>query len=195
MFSLDTVTTAHDTSRARAATALAPRVCVVGPESSGKTSLAQGLAERFGTVCVPEYANIYIVEKHALGAASWWPEEFAHIANTQTRLEEEARTGAKGLLVCDTDAFSVWVWHRDYVQRPSRAVRQIAEQNPADLYVLVGEHAPSGGDTPDGRRTDRRLRAYRRELKRSGLPFVEVSGSAEERIAQAADAVESLLGR
>jgi HTH-type transcriptional repressor of NAD biosynthesis genes len=179
---------------ARTGSTRVPRVCIVGPEGSGKTALAQGLAERFGTVCVPEYASIYIADKTAVGAKSWWPEEFAHIAHTQTRFEEEAKLGASTLLVCDTDAFSVWVWHRDHVRRPSRAVRQVAEEHPADLYVLIEPTVnSSGGNSLPVEAATRGFRAYRKELRRLGRRFVEVSGSYEERLAEAVAQVESLL--
>jgi NadR type nicotinamide-nucleotide adenylyltransferase len=36
------------------------RIVVTGPESTGKTTLAQGLAERLATTWVPEYARAYL---------------------------------------------------------------------------------------------------------------------------------------
>ena len=36
-----------------------PTVCLFGPESTGKTTLARELAARFGTVFVPEFGRYY----------------------------------------------------------------------------------------------------------------------------------------
>ena len=41
------------------------RVALLGSESTGKTTLARRLAERFATVWVPEYARSYAVAKGA----------------------------------------------------------------------------------------------------------------------------------
>ncbi|MBC7804880.1 MAG: AAA family ATPase, partial [Akkermansiaceae bacterium] len=38
----------------------AKRVAIVGPESAGKTTLAERLAKRFGTTFAPEYARTYL---------------------------------------------------------------------------------------------------------------------------------------
>jgi len=185
-------------TRQEASVALAsvPRVCVVGPESTGKTTLARELAEHFNTVCVPDYGRIYSADKQAVSASAWWPEEFLHIARTQARFEEEAVRGARGLLVCDTDAFSVWVWHRFYTPRPVASVRAVSDANPADLYLLLAADVPF---VADGLRDaelerERMYETYRRELKGTGRTYVEISGSHDERFAHAVAAIEDLLG-
>ena len=171
---------------------------IIGADTGSATALAHALADHYGTVCVPEYTRMYLMDKAAVGADSWWPEEFAHIAKTQSRIAEEAERGASELLLCDTDAFSVWVWHQGHVRHPLRVVREIAEEHPADLYVLANGGTPTR--TPDTRVPDQsaalrsRLQdAYRRELRSLGLRFIEVSGSSDEQLRAAIEAIEPLL--
>ena len=168
---------------------------MLGPESTGKSTLARELAERFNTVCVPEYARIYAVDKQAVNASSWWPEEFVHIARTQARFENEAARGARDLIICDTDPFSVWIWHRLYTKELVDAVAAVSDSSPADLYLLTTPDLPFVDDGVRDRRVERKriYETYRRELKRTGRTFVEISGDHDERLAKATAAVERLL--
>lgn len=174
-----------------------PRVCVLGPESTGKSTLARELAEHFNTVCVPEYARIYSSDKVAVRASSWWPEEFVHIARTQARFEREAARGARDVLICDTDPFSVWVWHRKYSDRVVRELHGICDAEPADLYLLTSPDMPFVDDGVRDSRIERgtMYRVYRGELESSGRRYVEISGDHDERLAQAIEAVDELIHR
>ncbi|HKY04356.1 MAG TPA: ATP-binding protein, partial [Blastocatellia bacterium] len=59
------------------------RVCLVGAESTGKTTIARALAEYYKTVWVPEYGREYS-EEHLTGRGyRWRSEEFTHIAARQ----------------------------------------------------------------------------------------------------------------
>lgn len=169
-------------------------MCVVGPELSGKTALARALAEHFNTVYVPEYARIYTVEKNAVHGSSWWPEEFVHMARTQSRFEAEAEGMSSAVMICDTDAFSIWVWHRYYSHGPVSALRKVCDEHPADLYLLtsadagVNDHMradPTPGDAV--------LDEYRKELAATGRRYLELTGTSSERLARSIAAVEELV--
>jgi len=56
------------------------RVCAIGAESTGTTTLAADLAQRLGTVWVREYGREYSVEKFDRGEDSWTTDEFVAIA-------------------------------------------------------------------------------------------------------------------
>jgi HTH-type transcriptional repressor of NAD biosynthesis genes len=170
--------------------AVAPRVCVIGPELSGKTALARALAEHFNTVYVPEYARIYSIEKDAVHGSSWWPEEFVHMAKTQARFEAEAEGMSSQVMVCDTDAFSIWVWHRYYSQAPIEALRRLCDEHPADLYLLT---SATGARDSRSRVRDEVMDEYRRQLESSRRRYVEVTGTSEERLARSIAAVEELI--
>ena len=68
------------------------RVCVVGAESTGSTTLARSLAAAYATHWVPEYGRDYTVEKFTIGTGDrWLPSDFLRIALEQNALEDRWR--------------------------------------------------------------------------------------------------------
>ncbi|HEX7316109.1 MAG TPA: AAA family ATPase [Pyrinomonadaceae bacterium] len=175
----------------------AARVCVVGAESTGKTTLAQDLARHFATVWVPEYGREYSERKLvAEGGYDFSPEEFAHIAARQCELEEEAARRANRILVCDTDAFTTAIWHRRYMGARSPEVEEIAaHQRRPDLYLLTDISTPF---VQDGTRDGEHVREWMHELfvaelRAQGRPYRRVAGARGERLGQAVGYIEELL--
>ena len=68
----------------------AMRVCVLGAESTGTTTLAQALAAQYETQWVPEYGREYSEAKMERGEGIWRSDEFAEIAREQLQREEIA---------------------------------------------------------------------------------------------------------
>jgi NadR type nicotinamide-nucleotide adenylyltransferase len=97
------------------------RVVLIGAESTGKTTLAQRLAEHLETVWVPEYGREYW-EIKAAGCdmakqlPGWNSQEFVHIAAEQQRRENELAERANKVLICDTNAFATGTWHERYLK-------------------------------------------------------------------------------
>ena len=173
------------------------RVCVVGAESTGKTTLAQDLARHFGTVWVPEYGREYSERKLAAGGGyDFRTEEFAHIAARQCELEEEAARRADRILVCDTDAFSTSIWHRRYLGARSPEVEEMAARHRRpDLYLLTDINTPF---VQDGTRDGEHVREWMHEvlveeLRAQGRPYRPVSGARGERLGRAVGYIEELL--
>jgi HTH-type transcriptional regulator, transcriptional repressor of NAD biosynthesis genes len=175
----------------------AVRVCVVGAESTGKTTLAEDLARHFDTVWVPEYGREYSERKLAAeGGYDFRPEEFAHIAARQCELEDEAARHANRILVCDTDAFTTSVWHRRYMGARSPEVEAVAARHRRpDLYLLTDIDTPF---VQDGTRDGEHVREWMHgvfveELRAQGRPYRSVSGTREERLRQSVGYIEELL--
>ena len=172
------------------------RVCVVGAESTGTTTLAEALAAHYGTAWVPEYGRDYCIWKWRDGYTTRWEsEEFVHIAREQSRREDEAARRAERVLVCDTDAFATALWHRRYLGSRHPAVDALAEGRRADLYLLTGDEIPF---VQDGLRDGEDVRhemheAFARELEESGRAWALVRGTPEARQAQAVGLVDALL--
>ena len=174
----------------------ARRVVVLGVESSGTTTLAQALAERYATTWVPEYGRSYWEgRRYAPDAQEWSPQDFVRIARGQLAAEADLARRARRVLICDTDPLATAVWERIY-RGPANPLRWDLEgARPRDLYLLT---APDFPFVQDGTREREHLRAqahawFEEALRAQERPWVLVSGSPEERLAQACAWIEPLL--
>ena len=175
------------------------RVCLIGAESTGKTTLAQALAEYYRTCWVAEYGREYTEHKLAEEGNydNWRSEEFVHIAAIQCEREEEAARRADRVLICDTDAFATSIWHRRYIGECSPEVENIAAQHRRpDLYLVTDVNTPF---VQDGIRDGELIRewmheAFVAELTAQGRRFNHLSGSYEERFDEAVKRIDDLSG-
>jgi NadR type nicotinamide-nucleotide adenylyltransferase len=162
----------------------AKRICVLGAESTGTTTLAKALADQLGTVWVEEYGREYSVRKLAKNDVVWRTDEFVHIAEEQTRLEDTAAREANRVLVCDTNAFATTLWHRRYVGTSSPQVEEIAGKGRCDLYLLTGDEIPF---VQDGLRDGEHIRQemqtwFEQALAKQPVRWKVLRGSLEERL-------------
>lgn len=170
-----------------------PRVCVVGAESTGTTTLAQDLAAHYGVPWVPEYGRRFCDEQGLpVAEIRWRTEHFATIATTQQADEDAAARLGPTLLVCDTDALATSVWHERYLGAASPEVARIAAARRYALYLLTSDDVPF---VQDGTRDGEHLRGWMTQRFREVLaareePWLEVRGSREERLAAAVAAVD-----
>jgi HTH-type transcriptional regulator, transcriptional repressor of NAD biosynthesis genes len=171
----------------------ARRVCLVGAESSGTTTLARALAEHYRTIWVPEYGREYAAAKLARGEYDQWTSaEFTHIATEQCRREDLAVRQANRLLICDTDAFATSIWHRRYLGTRSPAIEAIAAARHYDLYLLTDVDIPF---VQDGTRDGEHLRGWMHdlfaaELTAQGRCYALLSGPHEARLACAIELID-----
>lgn len=167
------------------------RVCVVGAESTGTTTLARALADQFRTVWVPEYGRRYCEDRRR---GPWSSAEFVDIARRQQADEDAAARRSGPILVCDTDALATAVWHERYLGRPSPEVDRLAANRSYALYVLTSDDIPF---VQDGTRDGEHLRGwmtdrFRQRLAERSEPWIEVTGSHERRLAAVIAAVAAL---
>jgi len=174
----------------------AKRVVVLGAESTGTTTLARALAERFGTVWAPEYGRHYAEGKYASPDRTWRTDEFVHIAETQRAGVERLARSADRVVFSDTDALATAIWHERYVGSRSEAVEALAARHRPDLYLLTGDEIPF---EQDGLRDGEHLRhwmhaRFEEVLAAQPVPHVVLRGSRERRLEAAAAEVDRLLG-
>ena len=116
------------------------RVCVLGAESTGKSTLAEALARRFETVWNPEYGRPYTQVGRPPDDA-WTSWEFTHIARIHCWYEDFLATLANRVLFGDTDAFTTAVFHEVYLGTPATGFEELVER-PYDLFVVCGLDVP-----------------------------------------------------
>jgi NadR type nicotinamide-nucleotide adenylyltransferase len=174
----------------------AKRVVVVGAESTGTTTLAADLASALGTVWVPEFGREYSALKQQRGELIWTSKEFLAIAREQTRRENAAARRCNGILICDTNAFATTLWHRRYLGAEFPPLESFASACRADLYLLTGDEIPFVQDgLRDGEGIRHQMhRWFEEALPRTGVPWVLIRGSREERLKCSLAAVRALAG-
>jgi HTH-type transcriptional repressor of NAD biosynthesis genes len=172
------------------------RVCVLGAESTGKTTIAAALAEHYRTLWVPEYGAPY----HHVGRGDpyrpWTGDEFLHIARIRDWLEEFLAGYADRVLFCDTCTFVTAVFHEVYMGERSAELEALVEPQRYALYLLCDVDTPFHRDRMGLRREDARRAMHQRyveHLNASGVPWVELRGTHEERLQAAVQAVSALL--
>lgn len=170
----------------------AKRVVVYGPESTGKTTLAERLAAHYQTVWTPEFARDYLERKGA------WvePQDIPLIAAGQLESEDRLARAANRLLICDTDLLTTTIYSRHYFGSCAEEVVQKALARQYDLYLLLDIDVPWVEDwqRPDGEAK----RAFffdwfKRELDAGGRRYAVISGSYEERFEKAVAAIDELF--
>ena len=173
-------------------------VCVTGPESTGKTTLARHLAEWLDTEWVPEASRRYAVRKGSeLLASDVSPIAREHIELADGAVERVRARGATAL-VLDTDLISTVVYARHYYDAVPAWIVRAQRERRADLYLLCDVDVPW---VPDGARDRPENRAamcdlFRRALAARDARTVIVRGDWATRWERARDAVASLgIGR
>jgi NadR type nicotinamide-nucleotide adenylyltransferase len=171
------------------------RVCVTGPESTGKTTLARRLAEWAATEWVPEASRLYAERK----AGKLLLSDVAPIAREHIALADvaEARARERGaaFVVLDTDLLSTVVYSRYYYGVVPRWVERAERERRADLYLLCDVDVPWVADGIRDRPGDRAgmLALFETAIARRSANVVFVRGGWEDRWAIATRAVATFL--
>jgi len=168
------------------------RIALVGPESCGKSYLAEQLAIHFKTSFVEEYGRTYC-EKFGMDSTEL---DFAHVAGGQLYREDEMALEANQVLFCDTDLIVTQIWSEVYFKGKCQPWIYWADHlRRYDLFLLCAPDIPW---VNDGLREFEDQRAWmferlRQELESRGLNYVVIQGGFEARTALAVQAVEQRM--
>jgi HTH-type transcriptional regulator, transcriptional repressor of NAD biosynthesis genes len=161
---------------------LALRVALIGPESSGKTSLSKYLAEKFDTCRVEEMAAVLAAKRRGKLQSS----DFLAIAQAQIRAEDAAAGICNRVLFCDSQLDNLAQWHVRLFGTPHKAVEQLARERRYDhIFVLTRE------DMSDDA-YDFRL-ALGQRLNDQQATWSHLTGPLDKMMVQAVDAIKQCL--
>jgi len=188
------------------------KIVVIGPESTGKSTLCLQLAEHYQTLWSPEYAREYL-EKNGTG---YTYDDLLTIAKGQIELEEDTSnklqaagsnsqltthnlpTGQAGsLLFIDTDMYVMKVWCEFAFGKCHSWILNQAATRKYDLYLLCNVDLPWIQDElreyPNLEIRKRLYHFYKDIMVNQPVPWIDISGNYEERLQIAIKGVDSLL--
>ncbi|WP_439881408.1 AAA family ATPase [Pontibacter sp. MBLB2868] len=167
------------------------KIAITGPESTGKSTLSEQLAQHYNTVWVPEYARSYVGNLND----AYTLQDIEAIASGQLELEQKLLKQADTLLFSDTDMLVLKIWsEHTFGYCPDWILDKLKQQD-YNLCLLMGVDLPW---EPDPLREHPHLRQffyewYKRELQALNVPFVEIFGLQDERLKLAKKHVDELL--
>jgi nicotinamide riboside kinase len=171
-------------------------VVLIGPESTGKTRLAEDLAERYGVPWSPEYAREYAAGR----TAPLTFDDVSAIGQGQKEGEDatlaQARRLGVPLVVLDTDLVSTVVYSRHYYGDCPHWIEDEARGRLGDLYLLHHVDVPwvaEGLLREQPERREELLGLFESTLEELGAAVLDIRGSWDARRRLAIEAVDRLL--
>jgi len=148
------------------------RIGIIGPESTGKSSLARYLAKRYKGTYVREYARTYVEEK---GTTEVSYDELCRIAKVQIEEMEAIRIHPSTLSVFDTELIVTKVWFDYAFHQVPEWLEEAIRAYPMDVYLLTYPDLPwvpdparsNGSDAIRKELFDR----YEQEIQALNIPY------------------------
>jgi NadR type nicotinamide-nucleotide adenylyltransferase len=151
------------------------RIALIGPESSGKTTLAKELAVHYKTEWVPEFARNYILNLKR----KYTYDDVLYCIKQQLATEAEAITIANRFVFADTELIlhKIWLWDVYGTYPPELEVEINRRQY--DLYLLMAYDLPFETDPvrENPQRRDYFYNLYKQELDKRGFQYKIISGT------------------
>lgn len=168
------------------------KIAILGPESSGKTTLMHCLADELGGLGVQEYVRfLWDFRGQTVGSAA----DVEWIVRAQAALEDAISAGARDLAFCDTEPRQTLVWADVLYGGLKEDLKEFVLSRSYDGYLLCAGDLPWVADgqrcLPGGSQDFfERLKVL---VEKTGRPFDVVLGQNEERFECAKKAVEGFI--
>lgn len=167
------------------------RIAVTGPESTGKSVMADYLAEKFKGIFIPEYAREYVDTINR----PYNYDDLLLIAREQIRQYQELQQSAD-VVFFDTWLIITKVWFDWVYGKVPDFVEENIRSCPIDLFLLLQPDIPWVADPArenGGESRQRLLERYRQELDYYHFKYVEIDGIGDQRYVNAEKEISFLL--
>ena len=176
------------------------KIVIVGPESTGKSSLCKQLADHYNTIWVEEYAREYLLKN----GMDYSFENLLDVAKGQIELEEKGieilNSKVKNQnpkLFIDTDMYVMKVWCEFVFDKCHHWIMNRIVERKYDLYLLCNTDLPWVKDElreyPDLVNRQKLYHHYKDIMINQDVPWIDISGDYDERLNKAIYAVDQLF--
>ena len=164
------------------------RIAITGPESCGKTSLAEDLAKHYNTEFIPEFSRDFLMQS----GGKYSQEDLDTIANGQIKSIENFNSGE--ILISDTDMVVMYIWSMVVYGKVSSYIQDELKKQQFDLYILCDTDVPWTYDPLRENEFDRDdlFERYYKKLRELKYNFIIVKGSPELRLQQAVEMIDKM---
>lgn len=165
------------------------KIAILGPESTGKSHLAQTLAAYYKTTYVPEYAREYIDKI----SQPYIESDLLEIAKGQLKTEDELAENAQNFLFCDSELTVIDIWSQEKFGRTHPWISNQLGKRAYDLYLLCDIDLKWTDDPQRENPNDREhlLNLYCESLDKRNIKYYIISGQGEDRINNAIEIIDS----
>lgn len=183
------------------------KIVIIGPESTGKSTLCEQLANHYQTIWVREYAREYLL-KHGM---KYTYETLLDIAKGQVVDEQLAvdrwstvkttsgqrATSNDQPLFIDTDMYVMKVWCEFVFEKCHHWILNRIAERKYDLYLLCNIDLPWVKDElreyPDLLSRQKLYHYYKDIMVNQNVPWIDINGNHEERLQKAIKAVDAVI--
>jgi nicotinamide riboside kinase len=159
------------------------KIAIIGPESTGKTTLAQHMAKSLGGAWVPEYAREHLEKLDR----PYVEADLLEIAKGQLVLEEKKESESPEWLICDTNLVVILIWSQDKFGRIAPGLEALFRPEEYVVHLLLKPDLPWEYDPlrEDPERLEELFVVYQAFLEKRGIPYAIVEGAGEKRLESA----------
>lgn len=170
------------------------KIAIVGPESTGKSTMSKQLAKHYAVPWVPEYARYYC---QALTEPCTLQDE-VNMFHGQVALEQSVLEMTEtDFVICDTTFITVKIWSEVFFGAAPKIVLDALQDNIYDFYLLLDIDLPWEEDPlrdfPNHR--EHFMQVWHKELKMLNANYKVIDGLGEARATNAIAAIDEFLSK
>jgi HTH-type transcriptional regulator, transcriptional repressor of NAD biosynthesis genes len=165
------------------------KICLYGPESTGKSVMAKQLADYYDTEFVPEVA------REIVSSNEFTIDDIIKIGYAQTQRTLDKTKTANKILFCDTDVITTQIYCKHYLGEVPPILYELEKQITYDQYFLFDIDVPwvEDGMRDLGTRRQEMHTVFKSELLKRGIQFIEIRGDFNQRETLMKEYVDSIL--